>query len=152
MRQLMFFIRKIEEGLDYIKNYDLDLYNSVLLKLQEIEKSETEDFIINLEKELEAIKKTNEVKHLLVQNGIQFAPVKQALFDCVSAKYNCCNLDKGNAFSQPLREYLSEYEELQEFNADLFSLIIEKIVVNRDSSINVELVNGQIINSNGEES
>ena len=50
MRQLMFFIRKIEEGLDYIKNYDLDLYNSVLLKLQEIEKSETEDFIINLEK------------------------------------------------------------------------------------------------------
>ena len=107
---------------------------------------------IEIELDVQAIKKTNEVKHLLVQNGIQFAPVKQALFDCVSAKYNCCNLDKGNTFSQPLREYLSEYEELQEFNADLFSLIIEKIVVNRDSSINVELVNGQIINSNGEES
>lgn len=107
---------------------------------------------IEIELDVQAIKKTNEVKHLLVQNGIQFAPVKQALFDCVSAKYNCCNLDKGNAFSQPLREYLSEYEEVQEFNADLFSLIIEKIVVNRDSSINVELVNGQIINSNGEES
>lgn len=50
MRQLMFFVRKIEEGLDYIKNYDLDLYNNVLLELQEIETNETEDFIINLEK------------------------------------------------------------------------------------------------------
>ena len=39
MRQLMFFVRKIEEGLDYIKNYDLDLYNKVLLELQEKEKT-----------------------------------------------------------------------------------------------------------------
>ena len=38
MRQMMFFIRKIEEGLDYIKNYDLELYNNVLLEFQEIEK------------------------------------------------------------------------------------------------------------------
>lgn len=50
MYQKMLFIKKIEEGLNYIKNYDLDLYNSVLLKLQEIEKNETDDFIINLEK------------------------------------------------------------------------------------------------------
>lgn len=106
---------------------------------------------VEVELDVQAIKKTNEVKHLLVQNGIQFAPVKQALFDCVGAKYNCCNLDKGNAFSQPLREYLSECEELQEFNTELFSLFVEKIIVNRDSSIDVELVNGQTINSSGEE-
>ena len=50
MRQKMFFVRQVEEGLDYIKNYDSNLYNKILLDFQEIEKNETEDFIINLEK------------------------------------------------------------------------------------------------------
>ena len=82
---------------------------------------------------------------------IQFAPVKQTLFDCVSAKFDCCGLDKGSSFSEPLKEYLLECEELQGFDTEVFPLIIEKIIVNRDSSINIELVNGQIVNSNGKE-
>lgn len=50
MRQKMFFVRKIEEGLNYIKNYDLGLYKEVLTKIQDIEKNESEEFIVNLEK------------------------------------------------------------------------------------------------------
>ena len=70
---------------------------------------------------------------------------------CVSAKFDCCALDKGSSFSEPLKEYLLECEELQGFDTEVFPLIIEKIIVNRDSSINIELVNGQIVNSNGKE-
>lgn len=105
----------------------------------------------DVEFDVQAIRKMNEVKHMISQNGIQFAPVKQTLFDCVSAKFDCCGLDKGSSFSEPLKEYLLEYEELQGFDTEVFPLIIEKIIVNRDSSINIELVNGQIVNSNGKE-
>lgn len=104
-----------------------------------------------MEFDVQAIRKINEVKHMISQNGIQFAPVKQTLFDCVSAKFDCCALDKGSSFSEPLKEYLLECEELQGFDTEVFPLIIEKIIVNRDSSINIELVNGQIVNSNGKE-
>ena len=50
MQQQIFVISKLEEGLAYIKNYDTDLYNSILLEFQETEKTEPIDFVAEIKK------------------------------------------------------------------------------------------------------
>lgn len=50
MQQQILVISKLEEGLAYIKNYDKDLYNSILLEFQETEKTEPIDFVAEIKK------------------------------------------------------------------------------------------------------
>lgn len=115
MRQLMFFVRKIEEGLDYIKNYNLDLYNKVLLELQEAEKNETKDFIINLEK--------RKILGPIVYDIFEKSSIKLELSSNVHQFPNCAHI-----LTKEKEVFISGKYEIIGYDCFLFSPQVETVI------------------------
>ncbi len=82
------------------------------------------------------------------QSDIQFGPMKQALFDCVSSKFECCPMNKSAVFSNVLKKYIEEQCPLRSLDIGVVSTIIERIAIEHDGSISLTFINGQMSNSN----
>ena len=117
------------------------IINSIIINEENYQQSE-------LELNSETLKKINAVKHMENQSDIQFSPLKQALFDCVSNKFECCPMNKPVVFSNVLKKYIEEQCPLQSLDIEVVSTIIEKISIEHDGSVSLTFINGQMSNSN----
>lgn len=97
----------------------------------------------------DALKKINTVRYMEQQSDIRFSPVKQALFDCVSAEFECCPLNKAEIYTDVLKQYLTKHRPFQSLNAKILFLIVDRIEIERDGSVSIAFINGQTANSDG---
>ena len=98
------------------------------------------------EPSIDVLRKTNELNFLLDQSNVQFSISKKVLFDCVESKFECCKFD-ASVYTEPLKEYLEQHEEMRELNTKVLSVAAEKIFINSDGSITVKFINGKEVNS-----
>lgn len=50
------------------------------------------------------------------------------------------------SYTEPLKEYLEQHEEMRELNTKVLSVAAEKIFINSDGSITVKFINGKEVN------
>lgn len=125
------------------------IYDSIIsiinaIKINNEENHQQSDVEFNVE----TLKKINAVKYMENQSDIQFGPMKQALFDCVSSKFECCPMNKSAVFSNVLKKYIEEQCPLRSLDIGVVSTIIERIAIEHDGSISLTFINGQMSNSN----
>lgn len=100
--------------------------------------------------DIESLRKTNEVRYMLDQSGLQFQPIKKALFDCTESRFNCLSFDE-IIYTEPLISYMGQQSMIDKIDVQLLSTVVRKIYINRDGSITICFINGKEINSEKEE-
>lgn len=105
-------------------------------------------YVNKYEPDLDTIRRINELKYMIDQGNTRFVQIKNELFDCVSRKFNCCQLDI-STYTEPIKEYIAGQKSDDKLNIDLLSKIIDKIYINTDGSITIKFINGIEIDSMG---
>lgn len=104
------------------------------------------------EPSLDVIREEKEIARLRDQVNIQFHPIKQAIFDCTSAKFDCCKSDNSGEFTNALMGYFDELDLMESVDLDLMKLCVDKITVNKSASISIRLANEAEISDETEDS
>lgn len=105
---------------------------------------------VDSELNIEALRKTNEVRYMLDQPNIQFNPIKKALFDCTESRFDSFAFDE-TTYTEPLIKYIGQQPKIDKIDVQLLSTVVRKIYINRDGSITICFMNGKQINSEKEE-
>lgn len=85
---------------------------------------------------------TNEIKRLLDQPKIDFKTGVRAIFECASAKFDCCIIDASKEISNRLIEQIVSTNNL---TLNFYEKVIEKIMVEPNGIIEVTFANGAIL-------
>lgn len=102
------------------------------------------------EPSLELIRQDREIERLTEQKSLQFLPIKEAIFDAASKRYECCKIDYTKAITDKLIEYIRSVKKTEAPNFALIERIVETITVDTAGRISVRFINGRTINENGE--
>ena len=98
------------------------------------------------ELDIDAIRKTNEIRYMLDQPNVQFNPIKKALFDCTESRFNSLIFDE-STYTDSLIKFMDRQTNIDKIDISILSVVVSKIYVNSDGSITVRFVNGKEINS-----
>ncbi len=102
------------------------------------------------EPSLELIRQDREIERLTEQKKMQFLPIKEAIFDAASKRYECCRIDYTKAITDKLIEYIRSVKKIEAPNFALIERIVETITVDTAGRISVRFINGRTINEYGE--
>ena len=127
-------------------NNIISVINKVILEPDLLNRQTTVAF----ELDIEALRKTNEVRYMLDQPNIQFNPVKKTLFDCTESRFNSFLFDE-TTYTEPLISYIGQQTIIAKIDIQLLSTGVRQIYINRDGSITICFINGKHINSEKEE-
>ncbi|MCM1364511.1 MAG: hypothetical protein NC122_01160 [Faecalibacterium sp.] len=129
---------------NYLFNGILSVFNKVISDPELLRYESDKKNLYN--PSLEVIRQENEIRYLMNQPKPQFQPIKKLVISCANDKISCCKEDFSFATDE-LIKYFSAMDKIDDFNYELLSDTIEKIVVNKDDSITIRFVNGKEINS-----
>ncbi len=87
---------------------------------------------------------------LLQKDKVSFQSAKKALFNILSEKFDCCTLDRTADVTDALIAYMGGIEQINSVDVDLFKVIIEEILVDKDGEITVRFVNDAVIGKDKE--
>ncbi len=90
---------------------------------------------------IQVVRTSNEIKRLLDQSKIEFKVGAKAVFECASAKFDCCVMDNSKEISDKLIERILLTEKL---TLDFYENTIKKITVAPDGTLEVLFINGVI--------
>jgi len=92
--------------------------------------------------DIQVTRTSNEIKRLLDQSKMEFKVGAKAIFECASAKFDCCVIDNSKEISDKLIETIISTEEL---NLDFYENAIKRITVNPNGTIEVLFINDAVI-------
>jgi len=102
------------------------------------------------EPSLELIRQDREIDRLTEQKSPKFLPIKEAIFNTASKRYECCKIDYTKAITDKLIEYIRSVKKTEAPNFALIERIVETITVDIAGRISVRFINGRTINEYGE--
>ena len=82
---------------------------------------------------------------LLQKDKVSFQSAKKALFDILSEKFDCCTLDRTADVTDALIAHIGDIEQIDSVDVDLFKVIIEEILINKNGEVTVRFVNDAVI-------
>lgn len=103
------------------------------------------------EPSLELIRQNREIERLTEQKSLQFLPIKEAIFDAASKRYDCCRIDYTKAITDKLIEYIRTVDKSESVDFALIEKVVKTITVHTDGNLSVRFLNNKIINEPGEE-
>lgn len=95
---------------------------------------------------LDVIKDLNEINRLLDQSDIQFQIVKNLIFKCAERKFLCCADNSVDMHSTYVQKCFAEWVEDDVLDVVLMKKVVNKILLEKNGSVTVILINGSIIN------
>lgn len=107
--------------------------------------------VVKWEPSLDVIREEKEISRMREQANLQFHTIKQAVFDCASAKFDCCHEDNTGEFSNKLMECLEKHDLLTSIDIDLLTLCVKMIMVKKNAEVSIRLVNGADISNETED-
>ena len=69
----------------------------------------------------------------------------QLIMDCAKAKYEVSESGASEQMTQLIQERLADQSLISDFDYDLFSSITEKILIQSNASVHLQLRNGKVI-------
>lgn len=106
---------------------------------------------VNWVPSFDVVREEKEISRMRDQANLQFHTIKQAVFDCASAKFDCCHEDNTGEFSNKLMECLEKHDLLTSIDIDLLKLCVKKITVKKNADVSIQLVNGADISNETED-
>lgn len=94
---------------------------------------------------LDIIRRDKEIDRMLEQKEPKFMPIKSAVFEAASARFDCCKLDYSKAITQELINFMSEQAPTKEIDFDLFKRVARSIIVYQDGTIGITFINDRTI-------
>ena len=103
------------------------------------------------EPSLELIRQDREIDRLTEQKSPQFLPIKEAIFNTASKRYECCKIDYTKAITDKLIEYIKTVDKSESIDFALIEKVVKTITVHTDGNFSVRFLNNKIINEPGDE-
>lgn len=90
---------------------------------------------------LELIREENEIQRMFEQKNPKFSPIKRAIYDAASHRYDCCLLDSSKAVTEELVKYVSSLEKCEIIDFKLIEKIVKAITIHADGGIAITFIN-----------
>lgn len=100
----------------------------------------------------EIIRKQNEINHMMDSQSIEYDKVKTEILNLASMKYACCSYDDAPQNTKYLQKMISEQTQLNTIDIGLLKSCVKRILVSHCSCIEIEFINGIIIQNTTERS
>lgn len=94
---------------------------------------------------LDTIRQEKEIDRMLEQKEPKFLPIKCAVFEAASTRFDCCRLDYTNAITQELIRFMKDRLPMEKIDFDLLQKVAKSITVNRDGTIGITFLNDRTI-------
>ena len=94
---------------------------------------------------LELIRQDREIDRMTEQKNPQFLPIKGAIYDAASNRYDCCCLDPSKAVTEKLIEYIRTLEKTGTPDFALIDRIVKSITVHTDGKLSVNFLNDKTV-------
>ncbi len=87
----------------------------------------------------------NEIDRLMENPGVNYESAKAEIVKLAELKYNCCNYDDSPQKTEQLLSLISEREQLNTLDIDLYKSTVSRIYISHFNFIEVEFINGKVI-------
>ena len=111
--------------------------NPNLLNIQTAENTYKPDMTIT--------RQINEIERLMENTSVNYESAKAEIIKLAELKYNCCNYDDSPQKTEQLLSIISEREQLNTLDIDLYKSTISRIYISHFNFIEVAFINGKII-------
>lgn len=95
---------------------------------------------------LELIRQEREIDRMTEQKNPQFSPIKGAIYDAASNRYDCCCLDPSKAVTDKLIEYIRTLGKPEAPDFALIEKIVKRITVHTDGKLSIVFLNDKTVN------
>ena len=94
---------------------------------------------------IEVLRLNNEIDRQMTNPRADADQLLQLIMDCAKAKYEVSDSGASEQMTQLIQERLAEQPSVSNFDYDLFNSIAEKILIQPNTSIHLQLRNGKVI-------
>jgi len=118
--------------------------NQDLINIQPTENTYQPDMTIT--------RQQNEIDRLMENPVVNYESAKAEIIKLAQLKYDCCNYDDSSKKTGHLLAIISEREQLNTLDIDLYKSTVSRVYVSHFNFIEVEFINGKIIKNTYERS
>ena len=94
---------------------------------------------------LELIRQDKEIDRMTEQKNPQFLPIKGAIYDAASNRYDCCQIDFSNAVTDKLIEFVRTIKKTETPDFKLIEKMVKTIAVHADGKLSIRFLNDKTI-------
>ena len=94
---------------------------------------------------IEVLRLNNEIDRQMTNPRANADQLLQLIMDCAKAKYEVSESGASEQMTQLIQERLADQPLISDFDYDLFSSITEKILIQPNASVHLQLRNGKVI-------
>ena len=94
---------------------------------------------------IEVLRLNNEIDRQMTNPRANADQLLQLIMDCAKAKYEVSESGASEQMTQLIQERLADQPLISDFDYDLFSSIAEKILIQPNTSVHLQLRNGKVI-------
>jgi len=87
----------------------------------------------------------NEIDRLMESPVVNYESAKAEIVKLAELKYNCCNYDDSPQKTEQLLSLISEREQLNTLDIDLYKSTVSRIYISHFNFIEVQFINGKVI-------
>ena len=100
----------------------------------------------------EIIRQQNEIAHMMDSPQIDTERIKAEIYRLAQMKYDACNFSDTTQKTELLRKILTEHGQMKKLDTDLMTKTVRRITVSHTCVIEVEFINGIVIQNQTERS
>ena len=97
----------------------------------------------------EVICQQNEIRRMM-ENPTDYERIKSEIYKLAEMKYSCCTYSDIPQKTEKLKSILSQTEQLNTLDIGLLKSCVHRILVSHSCTVEIEFINGVIINERGE--
>lgn len=127
---------------DEIKNIFISAANKLLMKKSLLDKPYKKE---PLKKSMELREVENQIIELEKQEQFSSPDLARRIFKCAELTYQGSKIDDYEPNTKKIKECLENNHELPDFDEDLFTAIVSKIIIYKDGKVETEFINRLII-------
>lgn len=94
---------------------------------------------------IEVLRLNNEIDRQMTNPRANADQLLQLIMDCAKAKYEVSESGASEQMTLLIQERLADQSLISDFDYDLFSSVAEKILIQSNTSVHLQLRNGKVI-------
>ena len=98
----------------------------------------------------EIIRQQNEIRRMMENPTVNYEHIKSKIYQLAEMKYTCCEYNDISQKTEELKSLLLQTEKQNILDVGLLKSCVRRILVSHSCTIEIEFINGAIINERGE--
>lgn len=88
---------------------------------------------------------TNEINQMMNQREVDPNKLLSSILECAAEKYKICNIKKSDHITIKLKTLFQEHNNDEKLDRDLFEQTVKQVILQRDGSVQLRLLNEKIV-------